>query len=393
MRHRIWFGFLLPTLRGLLALRPVCSGLWPRLRASRSARAAKAHCATHAPGKDRPFAPVSYDVFARFCRQPDAFRQSDRGIRSDEPSRTVECELHPNLTNQPAMRDAIGKLARADRGDRNELDVRISLPNRPPGEPSMKLTFDYSGPLANEENSPVAGVRLASIGKGWSLSLLPARWFPLTDYPPTDYTGVFHIEVPQNFAVVGTGTPGPRRRLAKRPAPSAMPSPDADNRTPDGGAPRLARRNQERSLPTSASNGSSRQRRLLLPARPRVRESRVTYTFRVDRPEAAGTFVAGALQLAPVKAEGLNISVYAPAERSRYGAGLRRSRRAHRRSLFRSVWTARAAQSHRGANSRRHAAEFLRARPVAGEPAGMAGRRPTRACSRIWWRRSGGATR
>ena len=39
---------------------------------------------------------------------------------------------------------------------------------------------------------------------------------------------------------------------------------------------------------------------------------RVTYTFRVDQPEAAGTFVAGALQLFPVQAEGLNISVYLP---------------------------------------------------------------------------------
>src|SRR4029077_3775865 len=38
----------------------------------------------------------------------------------------------------------------------------------------------------------------------------------------------------------------------------------------------------------------------------------IAYPFRVDQPEAAGTFVIGTLQLFPVQAEGLNISVYVP---------------------------------------------------------------------------------
>ena len=36
------------------------------------------------------------------------------------------------------------------------------------------------------------------------------------------------------------------------------------------------------------------------------------YTFRVDKPEAAGTFVMSPLQLSPVHAEGMNFSVYTP---------------------------------------------------------------------------------
>jgi aminopeptidase N len=54
--------------------------------------------------------------------------------------------------------------------------------------------------------------------------------------------------------------------------------------------------------PTSAASSSG----------PSNSGPRITYTFRVDQPEAAGTFVAGALQLFPVQAEGLNISVYVP---------------------------------------------------------------------------------
>jgi hypothetical protein len=59
--------------------------------------------------------------------------------------------------------------------------------------------------LANEENSPVPGLRLASIYKDGAYLLLPARWFPLTAYPTNRYTGTFRLTVPDSFAVAGTG--------------------------------------------------------------------------------------------------------------------------------------------------------------------------------------------
>src|SRR5207302_8695726 len=80
---------------------------------------------------------------------------------------------------------------------------------------NIALTFDYAGPLSNEENSPVKGVRLASISEEGAYLLLPARWFPLTGYPASRYTAVFNLEVPENFAVVGTG---------KAAAPSVVPA-------------------------------------------------------------------------------------------------------------------------------------------------------------------------
>ena len=44
-----------------------------------------------------------------------------------------------------------------------------------------------------------------------------------------------------------------------------------------------------------------------------MENERLLYTFRVDKPEAAGTFVIAPLQLNPVRAQGLSFSVYAPA--------------------------------------------------------------------------------
>jgi aminopeptidase N len=186
-----------------------------------------------------------------------------------EASRVVAVELHPNL-KVTAVFGPDGKPLTFDREDSAPLIVHVQLPQPETLGRRISLTFEYAGPLANEENSPVKGVRLAYIGQDSAYLLLPARWFPLTDYPANRYTGTFNIEAPQDFAVVGTG-----RSLA----PSVVPA----------------------------------RVQALTPGKPQPAPSgpRVLYSFRVERPVAAGTFVAGNIQLFPVRAEGLSISVFA----------------------------------------------------------------------------------
>ena len=189
-----------------------------------------------------------------------------------EPSRTIECELHPNL-RITAVRDVKGQVLEVDRDDYNPLLVRLTLPDPVPTGQTVKLAFEYAGLLANEEQSPVPGMTMAKIAADNSYLLLPARWFPLTNYPSNRYTATFHIEVPQGFNVAGTGTAAtPTAAVAATTKVAGPPAP---------------------SNPNSAG--------------------RMVYTFNADRPEASGTFVAGALQSSLVKGEGLNISVYAPA--------------------------------------------------------------------------------
>lgn len=261
------------------------------------------------------FRALSYEVFASL--NPENQMLTARAIvefEAQSPSRAVDCELHPNLSVSD-VRDTAGKVLEIDRGGQNGLDLVVTLPDVVPQGQRIKLTFNYSGVLANEENSPISGVRLASIGKDGAYLLLPARWFPLTDYPANRFTGVFHIEVPQSFVVVGTGNseaPAPASG-----APSTMPvlgnrSAQSGNRTPDSGAPRLARRTQDGVRPDSTLPTVPPSNAPVSTATAANPSPRVTYTFRVDQPEAAGTFVAGALQLFPVQAEGLNISVYLP---------------------------------------------------------------------------------
>ena len=181
-------------------------------------------------------------------------------FRAHDASSIIRVELHPNL-NVSSVKDAAGKSLNVDRDQLNPMLLAVNLPSPVAAGSTVSLTFTYTGLLANEENSPVPGVRLASIYKDGAYLLLPARWFPLTAYPTNRYTGTFRLTVPDTFAVAGTG---------KVSSPSAVAA-------------------------KSAAEGG-----------------RLLYTFECKDSQPNGSFVAGPLQANPKQAEGLDVNVYAP---------------------------------------------------------------------------------
>ena len=206
-----------------------------------------------------------YDVSATL----DTIGQSISAVakvdfRASEVSSNVRVELHPNLEVRD-VKTADGRLLTFQRDSQNPLIVVVSLPTPVAAGGRFTVTFTYAGLLANEENSPVPGVRVASINKDNAYLLLPARWFPLTNFPSNRYTGIFRLNVPDTFAVAGTG---------KALAPQPMASQTA------------------------------------------VQGGRLLYTFECNNAAPNGTFVAGNLQLSPKQAEGVSVAVYAPREAS-----------------------------------------------------------------------------
>jgi len=185
-------------------------------------------------------------------------------FRTLEVSSTVRVELHPNLEVKTVKNDA-GKLLAFERDTQNPLYVLVTLPASVPRESKFNLTFEYSGLLANAENSPVPGIKVAMLDRDAAYLLLPARWFPLTNFPSNRYTATFRLNVPDSWAVAGTG-----KALAAQPM---------------------------------ASTGTLAGGRLL-------------YTFECKTPAPNGSFIAGNLQLNPKQAEGINVSVYAPRAQS-----------------------------------------------------------------------------
>ena len=181
-------------------------------------------------------------------------------FKAAEASSSVRVELHPNLVVKE-VKAADGKKLSFERDNQNPLFLTVQLLSPVASGGHVTLTFTYAGILANEENSPIPGLRAAVISKEGAYLLLPARWFPLTNFPSNRYTATFRLNVPDTFAVAGTGK-------------AAAPTPMAAKNAVEGG--------------------------------------RLLYTFECKNPAPHGTFVAGNLQLNPKQAEGVNVEVYAP---------------------------------------------------------------------------------
>lgn len=212
-------------------------------------------------GAKEPFLAEHYDMTATI----DPAGQSLSAVvkidfRAFEVSSVIRVELHPNL-NVTEVKSAAGKALPFERDNLNPLMLNVNLPSAVSANSLVSVIFTYAGPMANEDNSPVPGVRLASIYKDGAYLLLPARWFPLTAYPTNRYTGTFRLNVPDTFAVAGTGK-------------ALSPTPVAARSAAEGG--------------------------------------RLLYIFECAQAEPNGSFVAGPLQLSAKQAEGVSVSVYSP---------------------------------------------------------------------------------
>src|SRR5215469_11685723 len=103
-------------------------------------------------------------------------------FKAREVSSGVRVELHQNLDVKD-VKGPDGKALSFERDNQNPLFGTVTLPSPVAAGAHVTLTFTYAGLLANEDNSPVPGVRAAVINKDGAYLLLPARWFPLTYFP------------------------------------------------------------------------------------------------------------------------------------------------------------------------------------------------------------------
>ena len=79
---------------------------------------------------------------------------------------------------------------------------------------STTLTFDYEGALANADDSPVEGLKLAYIGDDAIYLLYPGRWFPVTNYGIDRFTATINVTAPAGITVVGSGGTGAAKPTA-----------------------------------------------------------------------------------------------------------------------------------------------------------------------------------
>ena len=100
--------------------------------------------------------------------------------------------------------DANNKALSAERVTQDST-VRIPLTTGLAKDASTTLTFDYEGTLNSADESPVPGLKLASIEDDTSYLLYASRWFPMTGYGINRFTATISVSVPAHMVVIGSG--------------------------------------------------------------------------------------------------------------------------------------------------------------------------------------------
>ena len=167
-------------------------------------------------------------------------------------------ELH-NALRPTKVVDAEGHALSAERVTQDST-VRVALPNGLTKGQSSELTFEYEGSLQSADESPVEGLKLASINDDVSYLLYAGRWFPLSGYGINRFTANISVIVPDGYTVIGSG------RMTVGPAKIEVAAPEP---------PRGARRTAEPRTTTRTEPGKT------------------MYNFAWDWPSFPGTIIAG----------------------------------------------------------------------------------------------------
>ena len=139
-----------------------------------------------------------------------------------EDINAVTFELHNGL-RVSKVTDDTGQTLSAERVTQ-DFTVRVQLSKPLNKDSSTTLTFEYDGNLDSADDSPVQGLKLASISDDTSYLLYAERWFPVNAYGVNRFTATMNITVPAHMVVIGSGkqTVG-STAPAKKSTPGALP--------------------------------------------------------------------------------------------------------------------------------------------------------------------------
>src|ERR1039457_6743422 len=116
---------------------------------------------------------------------------------------TAIFELHNGLRVTRVLDDKNQPLS-AERVTQDST-IRVPMPAGLAKDASTTLTFEYEGEIENADDSPVPGLKLASIGDDTSYLLYSGRWFPVSGYGLNRFTSTISVTVPAHMVVIGSG--------------------------------------------------------------------------------------------------------------------------------------------------------------------------------------------
>jgi hypothetical protein len=163
---------------------------------------------------------------------------------------TAAFELH-NALRPTKVTDGEGHTLAAERVTQDST-VRVALPSGMTKGQEGTLIFEYEGILNSADDSPVQGLKLASISDPVSYLLYAGRWFPMVGYETNRFAATIHVTVPAGYTAIGSGDAEGNPPTAEAMAATAQAAaaetraatpPPAD--TTESGAPVLKRHTPE----------------------------------------------------------------------------------------------------------------------------------------------------
>jgi aminopeptidase N len=126
-----------------------------------------------------------------------------RVIPLEDNQSSAVFELH-NALNVTRVVDSEGRQIGVSRSQ-EDFSARLSFPYTAPKGKPIQLTFTYDGRLTGQEDSPVYGIKFASIQNDFAYLMYPSRWFPVADYAAGRFSAQMRITVPDGYKVIASG--------------------------------------------------------------------------------------------------------------------------------------------------------------------------------------------
>ncbi len=250
-------------------------------------------------------------------------------------------ELH-NALRPTKVTDEAGKTLQVERISQDNA-IRVGLPDGLAKGRTATLNFEYEGTLDSADDSPVPGVKLASVGEDTSYLLYAGRWFPVSNYGINRFTATIRVTLPAHMTVIGSGTP-----TITNFGESKLISPPVDKSLPSKDIPVLSRKKTTVvSKKKVATNATKKTTKTTPPPAPEAAKSqagkvepvksglpttepastepgttestqpvagsalpRRTWTFTWDKPSFPGTIIAGIFTETKPVGTGANVHVF-----------------------------------------------------------------------------------
>ncbi|GIU74806.1 MAG: hypothetical protein KatS3mg004_1893 [Bryobacteraceae bacterium] len=124
-------------------------------------------------------------------------------VPTEDRVQTVSFELHNSLNLISAEAEGGQALQTSRRFNEHAVDLFFPQPLER-GRP-VTVTFQISGALRGDEESPVYGITFAAIRPDHAFLLYPARWFPVSGYTTDRYQMELTVRAPAGFRVTSSG--------------------------------------------------------------------------------------------------------------------------------------------------------------------------------------------